>query len=163
MVNGLVSCIVTILYHFDTRCKCYNTCTTLQTLSTVHYCPLYKTIINHPHAYHSCGEYTLDHPSPSPCLTSGNRDQPLVGERSGAAGPVSLTGLSCTVTLDPRNSNPLRSSLSEFPLEGLAEGGSDVLTIALKEAVLEGVSLPPVPLPVPLRYSSSLSLTLVRI
>lgn len=97
---------------------------------------------------------------PAPLSTSDKRDHPLVGDRSGAAGPVSLTGRSWTVTLDPRNNSPLRSSLSEFPLEGLADGGSEVLTIALKEAVLEGVSLPPAA--VPFRYSSSLSLTLVR-
>lgn len=99
----------------------------------------------------------LVYTSRRPVSTSGRRDQPLVGERSGAAGPSSLTSRSCTTTLDPKNSKPRRSSLKECPLDGLAEGGSLVLIIALSEAVLDGV-----PAPVS-RYSNSLPLARVWI
>lgn len=79
-----------------------------------------------------------------------------MGDKSGAAGALTLAGLSSTVTLDPRNNRPLRSSLSDSPLDGRAEGGSLVLTMARKDAVLDGVLCP-------VRYSRALSLMRVRI
>lgn len=65
---------------------------------------------------------------------------------------------SCTVTLEPRNSRPRRSSLSDSPRLAVGraeEGGKLELADARTEAVLDGV-------PPPRRYSSSLSRTRVR-